>query len=684
MMRRDVEIHQAVHGYSEGHTLLSSSLRLGKKDARLMLVLSDLAGSGGSVGENGYLSGYPLPESGRYVLAKTWLAPEMRRPGCVWTHSLIVEPKHLDSISRRASSDDLFVRPEVGRYDGFKSPIARAEGHDDYASTPFIQEALGRAVISALYTYPTKSVFFADEDEAATDTVVGIWDQQWLALKARFRFCTSVAADRSIDGMPFDLQVARKGTRNPASIFKTSLDVRKLRVTRSPWLDAAVGDLTSVRHDLAQFLRDCGPMSVVGREAFVPATTLFCFLHGFSAVAEQEAMAILEHPTVAAALPDQTKLCVIKQAALGTEDASPETVAAFLKRINHFDGTDLEEAASRLGRRLVQTDLRQLLVMTEGSRNESRFASTVIGLASAFDLVNAAIGDLQMSGKLLRYRADLLEYPEFIATFTDIRQLLEIIEQTDASIKTSIITALVRGGSRNLDALMLRRVDAAQFWVAVESALRSPDENERANAISMIHHVANDIVAITGDLAAKRITSAKALDVVCRATRPDQILNDYGSDPWLVALSNWSDDESVSHQLYIMAYTLCRGLGWRSRQPVDLVSLSFRPVYDAAKRGNLPTDIWKMLDDKLRDSYISSWDMCKRLRRTVAELFVNRHGAPSQYMDLLPNDDDFFALLKETEDRYGGRSFLKEVRHHLREDDNADRKKLKLVERVLD
>ena len=37
-----------------------------------------------------YYTGYPLENGEKYVIAKTWYAYEMKRPGCVWTHSIVL------------------------------------------------------------------------------------------------------------------------------------------------------------------------------------------------------------------------------------------------------------------------------------------------------------------------------------------------------------------------------------------------------------------------------------------------------------------------------------------------------------------------------------------------------------------------------------------------------------------
>src|SRR5712692_7263106 len=84
-------VHQALHGYSDGHRLLACSTTLKPKEQKAMLIMSDVSGSGAVIDKAGYLTGYPLPESGMYALARTWPATELPRPGCVWTHTLLID-----------------------------------------------------------------------------------------------------------------------------------------------------------------------------------------------------------------------------------------------------------------------------------------------------------------------------------------------------------------------------------------------------------------------------------------------------------------------------------------------------------------------------------------------------------------------------------------------------------------
>lgn len=180
-------VHQALHGYNDGHRLISSSLPLDASDARVMLVMSDLSGSGMKPSADGYLTGYPLEKSGKYVLARTWAAPEMPRPGCVWTHSLIIENADLARLMSAQALLDIFTRPTgIDVRSAYGDPVSmspqlKPNGIEPTERTEFL--------LQALYSFPTRQVVaeaaepFADEQVATA-----IWMQQWPRLRRSFGF----------------------------------------------------------------------------------------------------------------------------------------------------------------------------------------------------------------------------------------------------------------------------------------------------------------------------------------------------------------------------------------------------------------------------------------------------------------------------------------------------------------
>ncbi|MBE6336849.1 MAG: hypothetical protein E7066_09280 [Lentimicrobiaceae bacterium] len=115
-------IHQALHGYSQGHNRLASSYPLSAQDDDMMKMLSDWSEFSGSK-DNSYITTYPLSDCQHYVVAKSWYADDMERPGCVWTHSLIIDLTNLDEKFDFRLLLDIFKRPTKGEYSFYSEII---------------------------------------------------------------------------------------------------------------------------------------------------------------------------------------------------------------------------------------------------------------------------------------------------------------------------------------------------------------------------------------------------------------------------------------------------------------------------------------------------------------------------------------------------------------------------------
>ena len=99
-----ITIHQMLHGYKLGHNYIQGSIVLpSTHDMDKIATLSDWSEYVGINNERDYITAYPLDESPFYIIAKTWYADEMRRPGCVWTHSLLI---HKDDLTGAGSPGD--------------------------------------------------------------------------------------------------------------------------------------------------------------------------------------------------------------------------------------------------------------------------------------------------------------------------------------------------------------------------------------------------------------------------------------------------------------------------------------------------------------------------------------------------------------------------------------------------
>jgi GTPase-associated protein 1, N-terminal domain type 1 len=203
-MAEPLQIEQALFGYEDGHRLLACSVEIPPEAERAILPLSDGPDLQVAVPTEGYISAYPLPLGERFVLSRTWPAPEMRRPGCVWTQVLMISSADLNSREGLSELAAYFRRPEGPAPDlaTYRQPVVFQ------SSSTTLRGASGwsnEELFLWLYTKQDPVVVFSEDHANSECQMLAIWDQQWPELRRSFSF-TSIATTREILGRPFDLR----------------------------------------------------------------------------------------------------------------------------------------------------------------------------------------------------------------------------------------------------------------------------------------------------------------------------------------------------------------------------------------------------------------------------------------------------------------------------------------------
>src|SRR5438105_13510267 len=160
-----------------------------------MLERSDLSGPILTPGFSSYLTGYPVPDEGLYVLGRTWEATEIDRPGTVWTHSLLVAFQDLAAISDLSRLHGLFKRPggDVSS-ESYKTPLTLMHADVfEFHSSRVGSTKLCSEILRRLYERPNAPArLVAASSDALEGLVLAIWFQQWPKLRRAFQFCTGV------------------------------------------------------------------------------------------------------------------------------------------------------------------------------------------------------------------------------------------------------------------------------------------------------------------------------------------------------------------------------------------------------------------------------------------------------------------------------------------------------------
>jgi GTPase-associated protein 1, N-terminal domain type 1 len=230
-------IDQLLFGYRDGHELLASSVSIDARRQASLLPHTDARFDDGS---EHYLVGIPLADLDRYLLARIWPAPEISRPGAVWTHALLLP---LDAVGTMdpAALTGLFRRPgDQGDLEGYEKPLAwPAKSRSTPAGEP--SESLALALGEAIYgTESVSAVVIWSPASEAEDELLVAW--QRLPDQDRSAFSFRTRGKARTGGGPYLIQIASKLAGRSESSSEVDVIDPKRRAAASPpaWLSLIV------------------------------------------------------------------------------------------------------------------------------------------------------------------------------------------------------------------------------------------------------------------------------------------------------------------------------------------------------------------------------------------------------------------------------------------------------------
>jgi hypothetical protein len=658
-----VQIHQALHGYADGHRQLACSVSLSTKDTRLMLVMSDVSGPGIASQGLPYLTGYPLAESGMYALAKTWPAPEMSRPGCVWTHTVLIGFADLATLESPSAIAELFQRPTTETpLDVYLADFV-VEPQDHLIGRSFSSETSSwfAKLASAVYEHPNAQVWARRREGCdVDDAVLRLWDQQWPRLKRSFRFCTLTSRDRSQEGMPFDLQLIPGSESSSHLRFApTAEDFEATSKSTGPWLVDLLHDAQFPHAStLRPFLRKLGADMLGGREAMRP----FCSLHSALEATDMDSIADAVKRVEVSPMFSASELVrsVVVQAAIANLSSVDVRVLDFV--IDNFQL--LSEAAVRenqasLAQMLWERDPRRLLELSSDARAEVRDAIRIGAKSIPADEVMAKLPQVSdLAVPLLNLLPATAEVPHFWA----LTQLLPTVAMR-AGVELSndaVLRAMMLGLKE--PTLIQAAVQTVGTIAALDCLQRAGESTHLDDQTRLwMRVVCADTNSVAQFLANNPSLTSNILLLLADAVDSDAVPNDVGVDPWYTALSSVVATEGRL-PLELQLFGFRRALGRRSRSVEELLKLTFEPLYAAAKNNSIPEEQWHLVGKALPWAlFAEEWDKVGRLRRATARKCLELQLRPEGLIQLVRADDLFLQLVAEIWELWGGSRYIHSV-----------------------
>lgn len=690
--RCEVSVGQTLHGYSEGHSLLASSNKLPKASQRIMLLMSDMSGPSMTSGFEEYLTGYPLNEISMYAFAKTWYAPEMSRPGCVWTHTLLVQFSDLAKITDLRILLSHFKRPEGRRsfrsYESMRSVDSclkrRLEPKISNGSKKY-----GELVLTALYDEPISPVFLSSEStDVFEDLVLSIWNQQWPELRSSFLFSTGSLSNRKINGKRFDIQVVPKVILNQLKREVSDGKFLEIEKTIDPtaipfWTEAAFRDLAAKDQEpLRDFLWRFGADVSNGREGFSRFVKTFLFVNEVSGDDFITLSRFIQR--VARLFPNPKEAVRLKKAIIGlSEDDCKEVLPEFPRSelLRELATTDVNIAIDekdleieKLGKELWISEQKtaERLVEDFATSTLNPLGEKVLaGIAQAVeveDLIRLSTARPGLLYIFVNRNPGLAGSSALWSSFrNEKRELFEAVsaasESISVDIQKDILTAMLKSGVEGMSEDIVRLFGEHMIGAVLEwfNNLDNPSRNDLPTAwLQTLERRPQALLNWLDSLSDPRDASIAL--VACLLNPHSSVVREFGAKTWLRFLKRkFSDLDKVS-AIQTMAYLLALGFENPGPRSYELVAQAFGTVYSAAEEDKLPERAWLLLKDQVPSlSWWRNWDKCERIRQALAEKFAY-HKWPARYFFRIASREDVFSEIVGFSSRQSwGREFVSEL-----------------------
>lgn len=701
-----IKLHQTLHGYAEGHRLLESSIKLPPIAARAALILSDMSGPSMFPGFENYVTGYPLQDTNMYALSRTWYAPEMSRPGCVWTHTLLIDNADIAQILDLNQLLKLFIRPAKDkRWSSYNLPLeVHLESVEHSIPKDFHDlDNVALQILKGLYGGADKPVYLqAENSKRYEDLLILVWSQQWPRLRRSFRFCTGSLSNRKTDGKPFDLQVIPRSLfnqiqreANSGIIIQTMSNTVPISFKEegeldilAPWLDAATLDLTSEhRSSVRKFLWRFGADLVEGREVFAPLVqTYICISEVQSGKTTLGELLKL----VSNLFPSTRQALRLKQALFGGPSNSkiqllPWISEADILRVlvtsEHYSAFSPSSLLIReRAKALLDSDHEAAIELTlhiitgDITPRGEEFLTGVCESVSIEDALYLAQKKPGLLPLIIQYNPTLIMEPSLWKRSSDVqRELFDtVMQQTNVgeAFLHDVIPVLLAGGSDSLAEDIVRHIGdqaavvAILEWFDSESRKDFHVLGERWQRILSRN---KDKVLEWLQQKVDHVPRITTMALIARMLDPHayQTIN-AGALIWAPLAKNDSDELEYDSLVAAMSFLLA--LGFHNPPPtgVELVTQAFDVIHTAAENNQLNYTNWGLLQNQAPSmSFWRSWDWCERLRCALIESFIRFKWPYEQFLIATARPKTFARVLDCCDMTSQGRKFFRKIKQQV-------------------
>lgn len=640
-----IHVSQVLHGYHDGHQLLAASETLDTTAKIKLLEMSNSPGSGFNDSNTPCLTGYSLQEAGKYALAKTWPALQMERPGCVWTHTILIDFSDLPRISDLSILLSYFREPENLIFDDYKKSLTLSS--KGTKRTEASGDDLGlEELIYRLYSSNT-TVELAKK-LVSDDAVLKVWSQQWPRLRRSFSFRTWNNKTSSKSRATFDLLL---------SIDDLSLrNFTRHKNQDCDWLHDAISDAKNKSGgELRRFLWKHGGNTAQTREAFIPLLRAWQLSSGDENELNKLSSLLLKWPSRPSSI---IRVIANKISHSDYHHLEQDTTNLLISDIDSIKASDLTRSGEELiGRSLGinQYDLLHKVIApwTEHSNGILKGAAETMSYEAIINYLNA---EPQLIDRFLVARMDILEEPSF---WNHKRLANQAIEIVGGEYSNKIIAAIIDSESFDFADILMEKF-GSDFYLCILDKLEEKSVNKK-----WIEIAARDPHSLLNAIFHHSHISIYNLDLISGYISPylDLEPTDKGNDPWISAIGRAKNND-IPRGLSI--FLLKRALFGSSPKVYDLLKISITPCYRLIDSYKLSWNEWEEFENILH--YPSTWFPLSRKDKFIsgiANCILRKRYSLGELVNLTADKGLLEEIIYNISKSKEGAQYLSELNHKM-------------------
>jgi hypothetical protein len=589
-------VDQLVFGYRDGHELLASSTEV---DPQLEARLLPHADARFEDDSEHYLVGIQIEAIERFFLARIWPAPELPRPGAVWTHGLLIDGETLAGADLVALAGQL-RRPSEKDLSSYRVPLSVLEGSPVAVQ---VSEQLLSTLTWQAFGEPRDKAALAWNDSTESElSLLAVW--RGLPPSARQGFSFRTRGRARTGQSPYLVQVATAFAGRSESSEVRLLDPRAFEPP--PWARL-----------LAESIRDPrGPLAAALERFAADPQDSVILAELWPLVGRGDVDGVAK--TMAMFCPQPAAMGDLKRSLFGGAVAGPQLWAAtenerLVTVLKTGESVfDLGQLARPERLRSDWNEQRQIMSELLDDRERLPLESATLVVESAARELTATelairASDAPLIDIALTERPDVFEDPRFWSELNP-SSGVQVLNRVGAALPPGrLLEALVEAEDWEL----LNRAAGEQIELAALAKRLARNDPEGLGPYEVVFADRGQQLAVS--LAQSKKVTPETLLLAAATLSPEEA-NAISLRRWLSAARLAHERSDYAAQI-TAARLLARALARSGETARKHLIESFGPVHRAMEFGQLDKTAWLKLDTLLPDH--SSADRAKRLRKAL-------------------------------------------------------------------